>query len=370
MAYNRLFIFSLLLLLVINGKNLIGQNLILNGNLELYNKQNRYFPLRHIKYWNNPTLASTDYQSKKYHWKHISNINAFSGNIYLGLSLIGRKDYSEYATCKIKEKLIKDSLYCLTLYVAVLKSNWIGQKELYFPELDVLFSNKRIKEFSKKPLYPKYKASIKNIGNYPISNVGFWEKRSAVYIAKGGENFITFGVLSNSDTYRNITEYDGKFSSYIAIDKLNLIQISDSSNCSCNNKRRNFSILEKSDSIGVKSAIIKKGLILRFNKLNFNTGNYQLDTSSIEELDQLYTILEGDTSLKIIINGHTDSEGNAKSNQRLSEKRAKSVVEYLIDKGIAQDRISYKGYGSSYPISTNETKEGRAKNRRVEVEFK
>lgn len=370
MAYNRLLIFSLLLVLVINGKNLIGQNLILNGDLEVYNRQSPYFQLKHIKYWKNPTFASSDYQSRKYHWNNITNINAFSGDIYLGLSLVGRKNYTEYATCNLKEKLLKDSLYCLTLYVSVLKSNWIGQKELYFPELDVLFTNKRIKEFSKKPLYPKYKASIKNMGNYPVSNIGFWEKRSAVYRAKGEEKFITFGVLSNSDTYRNITEYNGKFSSYIAIDNLSLIQISDSSKCSCNKTRKDFSIFDKSDSIRVENAIFKKGLILRFNKINFNTGNYQLDTNSIEELDHLYSILEGDTSLKICINGHTDSEGNVKSNQRLSERRAKSVAEYLIDKGIVQDRISYKGYGASYPISTNETEEGRAKNRRVEVEFK
>ena len=70
--------------------------------------------------------------------------------------------------------------------------------------------------------------------------------------------------------------------------------------------------------------------------------------------------------MKIEIGGHTDSRGSTAYNQRLSESRARAVVEYLSSKGIDSRRLKFKGYGSSKPIDTNSTEEGRARNRRVE----
>jgi len=67
------------------------------------------------------------------------------------------------------------------------------------------------------------------------------------------------------------------------------------------------------------------------------------------------------------IGGHTDSVGSAKLNQSLSESRAKAVLDYLVSKGIAADRLSSKGYGEDTPIASNKTRSGRAKNRRVEI---
>ena len=70
--------------------------------------------------------------------------------------------------------------------------------------------------------------------------------------------------------------------------------------------------------------------------------------------------------MKIEIGGHTDNKGTSEYNKSLSHNRAKAVYEYLIEKGIAANRLSYKGYGESKPIDTNETDEGRANNRRTE----
>ena len=71
-------------------------------------------------------------------------------------------------------------------------------------------------------------------------------------------------------------------------------------------------------------------------------------------------------SLKIELSGHTDNVGSASYNQKLSESRAKSVVDYLIGKGIATTRLVYKGYGFSQPVADNKTEEGRQQNRRTE----
>jgi len=73
--------------------------------------------------------------------------------------------------------------------------------------------------------------------------------------------------------------------------------------------------------------------------------------------------------LKIEISGHTDNKGSAKANQALSERRAKTVVDYLLGQGILKDRLTYKGYGQTQPIATNDTDEGRQLNRRTEFKI-
>ena len=74
------------------------------------------------------------------------------------------------------------------------------------------------------------------------------------------------------------------------------------------------------------------------------------------------------TRLRIQINGHTDDVGDVASNQDLSEQRAKSVYEFLIEKAIDPSRLKYKGFGESKPMESNDSPEGRAKNRRTEFE--
>ena len=74
-----------------------------------------------------------------------------------------------------------------------------------------------------------------------------------------------------------------------------------------------------------------------------------------------------DVSVKI--EGHTDNIGTKEYNQKLSERRAKSVANYLIDKGVDSSKVTTEGFGFSRPIADNKTKEGRAKNRRTEMKF-
>ncbi|MCX6269769.1 MAG: OmpA family protein, partial [Bacteroidetes bacterium] len=81
------------------------------------------------------------------------------------------------------------------------------------------------------------------------------------------------------------------------------------------------------------------------------------------------TLLKEMPRLKVEISSHTDSKGSDQYNQVLSENRAKSVVDYLINAGIDKSRLIYKGYGESQPIATNETDEGRQLNRRTEFKI-
>ena len=103
-----------------------------------------------------------------------------------------------------------------------------------------------------------------------------------------------------------------------------------------------------------------------FKNLEFETGKAVIRPSSFPSLDELTNLLKKRPSFKLLIDGHTDNVGAKAYNQKLSQGRADAVKKYLADKGIDASRITAKGYGMTKPITTNNTPEGRQKNRRVE----
>ncbi len=103
------------------------------------------------------------------------------------------------------------------------------------------------------------------------------------------------------------------------------------------------------------------------NNIHFNKNDFKLNESSKAELNKILQILEENPSLKIAIYGHTDNIGNSADNLLLSTKRAMSVTQYFKEKGIADNRLQYKGFGASKPIVGNDTEAGRAINRRTEM---
>ena len=102
------------------------------------------------------------------------------------------------------------------------------------------------------------------------------------------------------------------------------------------------------------------------SNLLFRFGKAELISDRIPELDTLANFLTRNTQYRIGIYGHTDAMGSDAVNDRLSEARAKTVATYLVRGGVAPERLSWHGYGSSKPIATNDSANGREKNRRVE----
>ncbi|MEM7105117.1 MAG: OmpA family protein [Bacteroidota bacterium] len=100
--------------------------------------------------------------------------------------------------------------------------------------------------------------------------------------------------------------------------------------------------------------------------VQFETGSATIRKSSYDILDQVAQILKDYPAYSCLIEGHTDNIGEEENNQTLSERRAKSCYDYLVNKGIAPSRMSHTGYGESQPIGDNRFKDGRAQNRRVE----
>lgn len=112
---------------------------------------------------------------------------------------------------------------------------------------------------------------------------------------------------------------------------------------------------------------IREGERIVLRNIFFATDSFRLKRESRVELNKLYQFLTENSNLRIEISGHTDSIGISAYNALLSDKRARSVYEYLVKKGIAETRLEYKGYGESQPVAPNRTPEGRARNRRTEI---
>ena len=100
--------------------------------------------------------------------------------------------------------------------------------------------------------------------------------------------------------------------------------------------------------------------------ITFDVGEATIKPESMGEINRIVTLMTENPDLKFSVEGHTDSTGNAASNQTLSEQRSQAIVAKLVEMGIAQDRLTAVGKGQNNPIADNSTDEGRAKNRRVE----
>ena len=118
----------------------------------------------------------------------------------------------------------------------------------------------------------------------------------------------------------------------------------------------------KLKKIEIGSTIVLKNIFFDFDKAT-------LRPESTVELENLQKILTDNPTIKVEISGHTDSKGSDEYNLKLSDNRSKSVVDWLINKGIDSKRLIYKGYGETIPIATNDTDEGRQLNRRTEFKI-
>ncbi len=111
--------------------------------------------------------------------------------------------------------------------------------------------------------------------------------------------------------------------------------------------------------------IAEKGYIALY--INFETGKSDIKPESQKTVDEIAEMLKANAAMKISVEGHTDDVGTPAANKILSEKRAQSIMAYLVTKGIDKTRLTAKGWGQEKPIADNRTEDGKGKNRRVEI---
>lgn len=114
-----------------------------------------------------------------------------------------------------------------------------------------------------------------------------------------------------------------------------------------------------------KTQLDKQGYLTL--NVNFDTNKSVVLDGDKPTLDQVVSLLASSPDLRLSVDGHTDNVGHADANKQLSQQRAEAIVVYLVNAGVAKDRLVAKGFGSETPVADNRTEEGRAKNRRVEL---
>ena len=115
-------------------------------------------------------------------------------------------------------------------------------------------------------------------------------------------------------------------------------------------------------------ALIFRRNCRRLMNIFFDNNEFALKPASLTELEKVVALLRENPSLAISIEGHTDNVGSDADNLKLSLNRAKAVTTYLVNQGIDSKRLTHKGYGSTRPIAPNSTQEGKALNRRTEMQ--
>lgn len=122
------------------------------------------------------------------------------------------------------------------------------------------------------------------------------------------------------------------------------------------------------DPLNAEDDVVKVGVQYILEGVNFDVNKATLKPESEARLQKTLTTLKTYSDISVLISGHTDSDGDAKKNQKLSEERAETVKAWFVKNGIDARRIETKGFGEEKPIADNKTKEGKAKNRRIEIE--
>ena len=266
-----------------------------------------------------------------------------TGNGYVGLVSTKFMNEREYVGSKLKEPLKSNIKYYVEFWISLADRSYFG-----ISKYGAHFSEKKIETkrlfISPLPVEPQI---VSNEATIDTSN---WIKISGSFIAEGGEEYITIGSFSQKnkdfiDTKRKNNKNSRE--AYYYVDDVLVEKF-----------EKDVIITEKDKPILNEPVILKN--------ITFEFGKSILKEVSFTELDQLVILLNDNPTYKIALSGYTDNVGQQEDNLKLSEARAKTVAEYLISKGITIERITYKGYGNSNTIASNDNQIGRAKNRRVE----
>jgi len=137
---------------------------------------------------------------------------------------------------------------------------------------------------------------------------------------------------------------------------------------SCPDKAETFNGYEDDDGCPDEKPeiAVEKGKAIVLDGINFASGSSTLTQNSMRILEKVFRTLDKNPEIEVEIRGYTDNTGSYEGNVKLSQRRADAVKQYLISEGIDTSRVNTKGYGPADPIAPNDTREGRAKNRRIE----
>lgn len=275
------------------------------------------------------------------------------GNAYAGIYFYAPADYREYIQVPLKRMLQKGEKYKLNFYISLAEGSDFAVKDF-----GLLFSYKTLEISTKKNITRGQLFRIKGNKHHIIEinhpefheDKSEWLEMEVVFEAKGFENFLILGNLRNNAKTRKVKtkRRESKKGAYYYVDMVTLTRDGDFS--------------KADESLALDTTYILKNVHFEFDK-------FLLDENAKTELAKVFEHLQQHPELKITIHGHTDGQGTLQYNQNLSENRAKTISSYLKKLGLENSRISWRGHGSSKPVSENNSEEGRRQNRRAEFEL-
>ena len=357
----------------------LGQNLVNNHSFEKYTKcPSIWNDIKYVPYWENSAkFFSCDYFNTcgidcVYIYKPFNASKNFAGyqKPMSGYGYAGFYARSEFLISKLKDKLQLDHEYYVETYVSLADYSTKATNNLGFLFTSEEINNKNI---------DKYKFNAQIIISDFIDDKRNWVKISGNFISSGSERYIAIGNFSKKKKYKDMTNKNQvtkiSIHAYYYIDDIKVICID------CKKEEETLIIKNNNTLHNNLSLSINENDLNKFNDIDsindvftlknlfFKTDSLTILKQSFKELNQLVSYLERNQEIKIEIRGHSDNIGDEKYNIELSKNRAKAVMNYFISKGIKKSRLTYKGYGSLKPVASNKNEQGKAKNRRVEIEL-
>ena len=327
-----------------------------------YEPLSGYVPyIENMQYWFAATNTTPDLRigSKKGYSKCDSRFNncdkAHSGNNCIGIiSYMSNRTtdtYREYIQIKLEKPLRPGELTNVEFWVAKER-----QAKLTSNNLGACFTLQKVKKETLEVLTLRPQINCDTIINKKYKK---WTKIIGSFVPTKPYRFLLIGnFFDNKHTdIAEFTNYNGSPYTppyaYYLIDDVRVWQDTQKEE-------------EKKDSLQFGDELVVSDIPIPLKNIKFEFDRAELKDSSIFELEKLYEFLSLHRNVNILLQGHTDAEGREAYNQKLSEERAKAVYKFLVDKGINNTRLSFKGFGESRPLKENNSKEGRSSNRRVE----
>jgi OmpA-OmpF porin, OOP family len=342
-----------------NSSDAFFKNLVPNPSFELFARQplGWYYSGKDfnnvMKYWTSPTGASPDaFNPKVYvpaHWaeKGFGKRTPHSGGAMVGITIYGcdgKSHCREYVQVQLNEPLVVGQNYYVEFWTSHLpRSQQIANLDVFFSEKEVTTQFDKLLDVSPQ-IHP----------NSLLSAPNSWVKVSGVFSAETEANYLVIGnFLPDSLTRIAPASQDALKYAYYYIDDV-LVR----------KEKPLLNVPIKEDDL--RKIPLEIGKIIALKDIYFDSDSAELSPRSFTELNKLAEILRKNLKLTIEIRGHTDNIGNEKHNIQLSERRAKAVMDFLIQNGIYKQRLSVKGYGSTQSGHDNVDDVGRKQNRRVE----
>lgn len=332
---------------------------------------------KNMTWWDSPTETTPDLfdtGNDASCWGHPGKRTDGKASPHGGTSMVGIKvwgkgntptHWHEYVQTELPQPLEAGKRYTAEFWV--MRASFCNEAS---NNIGMLVSNTPVKTRDCLPLYFTPTINERDV----VKRTG-WKKVSGVFDAKGDELYIMLGNFYSDGRTAHERQPEGERGAYYFIDDVN-IRIAPPGTALSERPTESIPPPPKKkveDHVSTNEVAIHEvepevGRIIRLDNIFFDFDKSVLKPESEAELNTVVELLTDYPHMRIEISAHTDNEGTDDYNNKLSQARAKSVVDYLIGKKVDMSRLVAKGYGETKPIASNADDPGRALNRRVEFE--